>query len=454
MQETITHQAFKTRRRWILLACLLGMFMAAIEATIVGTAMPAIVAELGDVGLLGWVFSAYMVAQALTIPLYGRLADLYGRGKVFSAGVLIFLIGSTLCGFSRSLTQLIVFRVLQGMGAGAIMPVSMTIVGDLYKGAERGRVQGALSSVWGISAVIGPLLGALIVSTTGWPVVFWLNLPVGLASIVLLALFLKEPSTSPFAGAGDGPSGGSQAASPAATVTDSAWWRHPVIIAGNLGSLAIGAGMMGVIVFMPIWVQCVDGMGAAGAGSALAVMSLSWPVASTITGRSLAAQGSRRMAIAGGALLALGCGLLAMLSGASALAWVFAGSALIGAGMGMCNTTYVVSVQSSSTHHTRGRATASVSFSRILGSGLGAAVLGIILNVSIARHLPGIVDPVERLMDAARRSALAPGELAQMSAGVSAALHQVFLFGCLFGFAALAVGWLYPHKRRTAGGTQ
>ena len=204
MQETITHQAFKTRRRWILLACLLGMFMAAIEATIVGTAMPAIVAELGDVGLLGWVFSAYMVAQALTIPLYGRLADLHGRGKVFSAGVLIFLIGSTLCGFSRSLTQLIVFRVLQGMGAGAIMPVSMTIVGDLYKGAERGRVQGALSSVWGISAVIGPLLGALIVSTTGWPVVFWLNLPVGLASIVLLAVFLKEPSTSPFAGAGDG----------------------------------------------------------------------------------------------------------------------------------------------------------------------------------------------------------------------------------------------------------
>ncbi len=424
------------------------MFMSAIEATIVGTAMPTIVAELGDVALLGWVFSAYLVAQALAIPFYGRLADLRGRRLAFASGVLIFLAGSTLCGFARSLPQLIGFRILQGLGAGAIMPVAMTIVGDLYKGAERGRIQGALSSVWGLSAVIGPLLGALIVSTTGWPLVFWLNLPFGIAAMALLAVFFREsPRLAATRSGTDGDA--SIPGTPGASVQPSYFTllRDPVLIAGNLGSLAIGAAMMGVIVFMPIWVQGVDGAGTTGAAWALATLSLVWPVASTITGRYLDRLGGRRMAFAGGATLTLGCALLAFLSGASSLIWLLVGSAVTGAGLGICNTTYIVSVQASASHATRARATASVSFSRILGSGFGAAALGAILNLSIAQHLPGIADPVERLMDEGRRALLTPAELATMTSGVSTALHQVFLVTCLLGATALAVSGLFPRRR-------
>ncbi len=436
MPDESAEQLARSRRRWVLLACLLAIFMSAIEATIVGTAMPAIVAQLGDVALLGWVFSAYLVAQAVAIPFYGRLADVRGRGLAFTSGVLIFLAGSILCGFARSLPQLIAFRILQGLGAGAIMPVAMTIVGDIYKGAERGRVQGALSSVWGIAAVIGPLLGVLIVNTTGWPLVFWLNLPVGVAALALLAMFFHEPSaasTSSTKGSAKG----------ASFVT---LLRNPIMIAGNLGSFAIGAAMMGVIVFMPIWVQGVDGAGTTAAAWGLATLSVVWPVASTVAGRLLDRLGNRRIAFAGGTALTLGCALLAFLSAESSLVWLLAGSALTGAGLGMCNTTYVVAVQASASQQTRARATASVSFSRILGSGLGAAALGTILNVSIEHHLPGVTDPVERLMDYSRKATLAPADLAAIASGVSAALHQVFIAASLFGLAAFAVGWLFPRK--------
>ena len=160
----------------------MAMFMAAVESTIVSTAIPTIVATLGGFHLLSWVFAAYLLTQAATIPVYGRLADLYGRKRVLIVGCGVFLVGSALCGFAWNMPALVAFRALQGLGAGAIIPVATTIVGDIYPAAERGRVQGYVSSIWGIAAVTGPLLGAFLVQHVGWQTVFWVNLPIGVAA--------------------------------------------------------------------------------------------------------------------------------------------------------------------------------------------------------------------------------------------------------------------------------
>ncbi|MDQ2801365.1 MAG: MFS transporter, partial [Pseudomonadota bacterium] len=166
--------------------------MAAVESTIVATAMPTIVADLGGFQLFSWVFTIYLLTQAVSIPVYGRLADLYGRKPVFFVGSSLFLLGSTLSGFAWGMVPLILFRALQGVGAGAVMPIAATILGDLYTPAERARVQGLVSSVFGISAVVGPSLGAFLIEHVAWPVVFWVNLPIGAAAIAMIAAFLHE----------------------------------------------------------------------------------------------------------------------------------------------------------------------------------------------------------------------------------------------------------------------
>ena len=180
------------RRRLVLAAALMATFMPAVESTIVATAMPTIVADLRGFALFSWVFAAPLLTMAVTIPLYGRLADIYGRKRVFFVGTGIFLVGTTLCGFARSMVLLVLFRALQGIGSGAIQPIAATIVGDIYSPAERARVQGAISSVFGVAAIIGPALGAFLVQHVHWSVVFWVNLPVGAVSITMFALFLHE----------------------------------------------------------------------------------------------------------------------------------------------------------------------------------------------------------------------------------------------------------------------
>src|SRR5580692_6099521 len=184
--------AIPVRRTLVLAACLMATFMAAVESTIVATAMPTIVAELGGFSLFSWVFAIYLLSQAVSIPIYGRLADIYGRKAVFFAGAGLFLVGSTLCGFAPSMLWLIGFRALQGIGAGGVQPIAMTICGDIYTPSERAKVQGLISSVFGVAAVAGPSLGAYLVQHAAWQVVFWINLPVGAAAITMIATFLKE----------------------------------------------------------------------------------------------------------------------------------------------------------------------------------------------------------------------------------------------------------------------
>jgi len=169
---------------------MMAIFMAAVEVTI--TAMPTIVADLGGARFFSWVFAAYLLTQAVTTPIYGRLADIYGRKRVFVAGSSLFLVGSAACGFTWSMASLVVFRIIQGLGAGCIQSVATTIVGDVYGGSDRARVQGWLSGVWALAAIIGPILGAFIVEHLHWAFVFWINLPIGAVTIGLLCAFLNE----------------------------------------------------------------------------------------------------------------------------------------------------------------------------------------------------------------------------------------------------------------------
>ena len=182
----------RVKRPIILAAVMLAMFLNAIEGTIVSTAMPAIVNELGGFSQYSWIFSGYLLMNSVTVLIYGKLSDLFGRKPVFLFGMILFLIGSILCGFAETMTQLILYRFIQGFGAGAIAPVAMTIIGDIYNKNERARIQGYLSSVWGISAVMGPALGGLIVEALTWRLIFWINLPFGLLSIFGIWFFLHE----------------------------------------------------------------------------------------------------------------------------------------------------------------------------------------------------------------------------------------------------------------------
>jgi len=179
-------------RFWVLSASVVLIFMTGIEGTIVATAMPTIVSQLGGFDLFSWVFSAYFLSQGVTIPIYGRLADLFGRKRVLFVGLTLFLGGTLLCGLAPNMTVLIGFRVLQGLGAGAVQPINQTLIGDIYPPAMRARMAGFFSSIWGVAAIVGPVLGAFVIAHAGWPWVFWVTVPIGIAAFLLLAFALHE----------------------------------------------------------------------------------------------------------------------------------------------------------------------------------------------------------------------------------------------------------------------
>src|SRR3954451_6170561 len=181
-----------TNKPLVLASVMLAMFMGAIEATIVSTAMPAIVADLGGFSLYSWVFSSYLLMNSVTVLIYGKLSDLFGRKPILIFGIIIFLVGSILCGMANSMTMLIIFRLIQGFGAGAVTPIATTIVGDIYSKEERANIQGYLSSVWGISAILGPALGGILVQYVSWRYIFWLNIPLGILAMIGIGIFLHE----------------------------------------------------------------------------------------------------------------------------------------------------------------------------------------------------------------------------------------------------------------------
>jgi EmrB/QacA subfamily drug resistance transporter len=470
------------RRRLVLAACLMATFMAAVESTIVATAMPTIVADLGGFSLFSWVFAVYLLTQAVSIPIYGRLADIYGRKKVFYAGAGLFLVGSTLCGFSNSMVVLILFRALQGFGAGGVQPIATTILGDIYTPTERAHVQGLVSSVFGVSAVLGPTLGAFLVEQVSWQLVFWVNLPIGVAAIAMVAAFLEESVEhrqhridylgSLLLMVGIGAlmlvlvQGGSLphmttaiigavavAALVALGVHENSTpepmlplelWRNRIILVGSLGGAVIAAVMIGISAFLPTYVQGAMGRSATAGGLVLGMMSVTWAIASFYGGRLMVRTTYRLTAILGTLALIAGSAVLIALTPERGVIWASAGSLLIGIGMGLCNTTFIVSIQAAVPWHQRGAATSSCMFLRFAGQSVGAAAFGAVLNLTMLREAPEAVHMVDRLLDPAQRGGLAPAELVRLVDVVALALHNTYLLAGLLSVVALVLALMLP----------
>ena len=416
------------KRPLILLSVMLGMFLSAIEATIVATAMPSIVADLGNFTLYSWVFSSYLLSSSATVLLFGKLADIYGRRPIYILGIFIFLTGSSLAGFSSSMPMLIVSRFIQGVGAGALMPIATTIVGDIYSKEERAKVQGYLSGVWGISAIIGPLIGAFFVDFLNWRYVFWMNIPLGLLSVVGIIFFLRENVVKKkrqidYIGAGlilIGISsfmyilvqGGVSIPWTSAKmffllvlsitslflfviyekrieepIMPTTVWTYRIIKIANIASLLTGMIMISVSSYLPAFVQGVMEKSAIVAGFALTTMSIGWPIASTIAGRLLLRIGYRKTSLIGGIFLLVGSCFFILLPLIQHYIWAGVGSFFIGVGMGMTSTSFIVAIQTTVHWEIRGIATAMNMFMRSMGSALGVAFLGGILNNRIQQKL-------------------------------------------------------------------
>ncbi len=475
------------RRRLVTAACMLAIFMAAVEVTIVATAMPTIVADLGGSRFFTWVFASYLLTQAVTTPIYGRLADIYGRKHVFFAGAAIFLAGSAACGFTWSMTSLVIFRTLQGIGAGCIQSVATTIVGDIYPPAERARVQGWMSGIWALAAVIGPVLGAVIVQQLHWAYVFWINLPIGAVTIALLACFLHEKlqprqhqidylgSLLMMVGLGAVMTVVVQAQSLSVTLSVGllavgvaaltalaiqerrvaepiipvALLRNRVIAVGNLGSLLIGALLMTVVAFLPTYVQALMGRSAGVAGFVIAVLSVTWSGGSIAAGRLMPKTSYRLTGALGALTLIAGSAFLIALDPASSLTHMSIAALLIGIGMGVCNIVFLIVVQSSVGWGERGIATASTLFTRTIGQTLGAGIGGAILNFGIARRAPEFVDALDQLLQPNGGGSVDAAHNARLIEAVASGLHDIYLVTALLAAATLAVALLLPADFRT-----
>jgi EmrB/QacA subfamily drug resistance transporter len=479
-----THVPPTAGRRLVLAACLIATFMAAVESTIVATIVPTIVSDLGGFNLFTWVFTVYLLTQAVSIPIYGRLADLYGRKPVFFAGTALFLIGTVLCGAAWNMPSLVIFRALQGAGAGAIQPIAATILGDIYTPAERGRVQGLVSSVFGVSAVIGPSLGAFLVAHIGWRAVFWVNVPVGAVAIAMIAVFLHESvqhrhhridwagSLLLLAGFGCLMAALVQTGTlPTITLVTLVatglvalaalylherstpepmlpleLWRMRVIVVGSLGNFTAGAMMMGVSAFLPTFVQGAMGRSAIAGGLVLGAMSVTWAFGSIAAGRMMLRTSYRVVAIAGGLSLTLGSAMLTALRPQDGPLWASVGSLVMGIGMGFCSTVFIVSIQAAVPWHQRGAATSSSMFMRFVGQSVGASGCGAVLNATMLHIDPTSVHAVAGLLDAPARAAMAQPELARLTDIMATSLHNAYLLATAFAALTLLLAFQLPAR--------
>jgi EmrB/QacA subfamily drug resistance transporter len=468
-----------TRRPLVIAAIMTSMFMVAIEATIVATAMPLIVGQLGGLNLYSWVFSSFLLTQTATSVVFGKLSDLYGRKPILLAGIAVFLAGSILCGFAWSMLSMVIFRLIQGVGAGALQPVAMTVVGDLYPARERGKIQGYLASVWAISAVIGPLAGGLIVQHVHWAWIFWMNVPIGLLAaagfisflhetvvsrrlpidilgallftlaVAALMISLTELATQP------------QAAIGAALVCvvsallfflqerrapdpliSMRVWGHRPIAAANGASLLAGMTLIGLTTFLPMYVQGVMNRSPLVAGFALTTMVFGWPIGATLAARNLHRFGLRTILVFGSALMPVGAlGLLVLpLTQSATIAGL--GSLLMGFGMGLLSTASLVLIQDIVAWQQRGGATASNLFSRNLGSTIGAALLGSVLNYGLSRSGSAITsEQLRQLLETAGGHGLADSTVRDALQG---ALMMTFWTVFAISLSTVLVAWLVP----------
>ena len=450
-----------TRRTIATCGVLGGNFLAAIEATIVAAAMPTVVGQLGGLAHYSWVFSAYLLASTVTLPLWGKLSDLYGRRLFYLGSVGFFLLGSVLRGTAHSMPALIVYRAIQGIGAGGLLPLGLTIIGELYTIRERGRMQGLFSGVWGVASLAGPLVGGYLTDTFSWRWVFLLNLPFGVVAASAVWVALAEPRRHlrpyiDYRGAlflsatvialllALSQSGGAAtldgrvlaALYVGAALCAAAFVRvegrvpeplvpfdlfaERIVGAAMLCGLLIGTAMFGAIAFVPLFVQVALGGTATQAGTALTPLILGWVTMSVVTGRVLLKVGYRPMLLLGPACVSLGFIGLTQIGVESSFWTLRATLAAMGIGMGMTMLTLILAVQNAVAPARLGIATSLGQFTRSIGGAVGVAVMGLLIVAAVPE-----------------------GQEAEPAA-MEQALHRVFLLGACVAAAAVGAAFRVP----------
>ncbi len=495
-------------RRWVVTAGIMtGMFLAALEATVVGTAMPTVIASLGGLNHYSWVFSAYLIMSTVTVPVWGKLSDVYGRRLMYQIGILVFLVGSVLSGLSISMTQLIVFRAVQGLGAGALVPLGMTIIGDIFTLKERARIQAYFSCVWVLASVVGPFAVGFITDQLSWRWVFYINVPIGLITALILGLALKEPvrAASPkidFAGAillmaaitlmmlGLVESVSLKQllawqnlalfAAAAVLAIVFAWverraadpiipfklFRNRTVTVSILAGFLAGVAMFGAISFVPLFAQGALGASATAAGSLLTPLMLSWVGMSIVGGRWLLTVGYRTTAVTGFVLLTVGFVFLSLFEPEMQRLWLYFDLVLIGAGLGLTMLTLLIAVQQAVPRAQLGIATSLNQFSRSIGGAIGVAVMGAVLSAGLVTHLTDFAKrensglTVQRaaelaanpnaLIDPAARAELTPAAFDALQTAMAAAMHNVFWIGAALALLALITAFYLPRADEKA----
>lgn len=474
-----------SHRGLVVVAIMASMAMIAIEATIVSTAMPQIAAQLGQINLYPWVFSSFLLTQTATTVVFGKLADIYGRKPMILIGIALFLFASVLAGFAWSMPSMIAFRLLQGIGAGAVQPVAMTVVADLFPGSQRGKVQGYLASVWALSAVVGPLLGSVIIHNLPWAWIFWINVPVGLLAALGFVLFLHEEKRTrvvsiDILGASlfaisisalmialtEMETTVSRSALVALVVSIAAlvlfiwqerraeapmvapdlWLKRPIAFA-NLAVFFASMSIMGLTTFLPMYVQTVLNGSPLVAGFALTMLLLGWPCGATIASRQFARFGLRTIMITGSLCIPAGTCLLVLLTPSSSAVLAGAGSLIMGFGMGLLNISALILTQDSVSWSERGSATASNVFSRNLGSTLGAAVLGAVLTYGLAHSTNGQPITPEQLRGLLNGAGAAMADGGAIRLALQHALHSTFVAMLLIAALIVPVCLFVPRPQ-------
>ncbi|NGQ95146.1 MFS transporter [Brevibacillus sp. SYP-B805] len=477
-----------TNTRIVTIAVMIATFLAAIEGTIVSTAMPTIVGELGGLTMISWVVSVYMLTSAVTSPIYGKLADLFGRKVVFAVGTLLFLAGSMLSGLAQTMGQLIWFRAVQGIGAGSIT-LTYTIVGDIYPFEQRGKIQGYMSGIWGISGILGPLTGGFLVDYVSWRWIFYMNLPFGILSVILIWLYLHEnlekkrkhvdyPGALAFtigmsallyallSGGTTHPWG-----APLMVVLYAAalvglalflyiQWKSPepmlplilfkirAITVSNAAGFLLSSVLVAISFYLPVWIQGVYGQGATASGMTLLPMSIGWPLAASLSGRLVVKIGARQTSLIGAATLVIAAGWLATISVHTPHWMLYVMMFLVGFGFGFTFTSFTVTTISAVDWHLRGAAMASSTFIRALGQTLGIAVFGTLFNHALTGRLPADLAAqgfdINKVLHPDGAASLPPETLQAVREALAYGLERVFLVLALIALAGLLVTLAFP----------
>ena len=459
----------------VVVGIMLSLFMASMESTVIATAMPTIVSQLGGLEIYSWAFSAYMLTSTCTVPVYGKLSDIYGRRIIYAVAMILFLIGSVLCGLAQSMEQLIFFRAIQGIGAGGVMPLAFIIIGDIFTFEQRARMQGFFAGVWGVSSIIGPLLGGFLVDQASWHWVFFVNVLPGIVAFGLVWFALrdqiqrKEGVAIDYAGAALlmaavvllllGLNDMRSATGPILVVGAVALFvalffvelraadpvlplklfRDRLFLTATLHGALAGWAMFGSLSYVPLFVQTVMGTSATEAGTTITPMMLGWVLASVVGGRLLLRMGYRTVALAGMVMLTLGSFLVSQSGTDATRLEVMVYLTMMGIGMGLSVPSFLIAVQSSVAKQSLGTATSTLQFSRSMGGTLGVSVMGAFLTLRLTNALVAAgLDPnaisLDSMIEGAESAASAV--TGPMRDAMAIAIEGVFILA----FIAAALG--------------